>query len=288
MTDQIACYDWRPCSGDSSAMKRGGAVGKRPTGTSASVASAATTSKKVCKDSGSAGTKAKREKDKSSILTFKGRDTVAAVAKALAKTSVDPTKQLKGSKCVCRRCRAKAADGVPWGQCLEKSGASKFAADRVPIDDACEACWCVYQQGDYEIGDNGLQQVDDECCEDPTKNEEFDMAVKLRDDGSVKPWLPQIMSVARRQMVVAKISHRGLRPDEFEIRFQGKKPADLGYKLQDLVHPDQSVYKGVLLRDDGSFGCLGVCYEFSTDIATIIEEHKVRGAHYLRGFFCNS
>lgn len=207
------------------------------------------------------------------ILDFRCH-TAPMASSSKAKTGEDSGASQKGYNINCRHCKAKSKE-VAWGQYMEKRGAGTVA--RVPFGDACEKCWKAYVHGDFEA-QGSWEQVVDDAAENEEKGAELQSAIDVQSGQAQKTWLPQEMKVSRKQTLVAKCLYRGLRPGEFQKRF-GVEASSLGYKVQDLIHPDQSVYKGILVRDDGTLNGLGVLYELGTEIAVIIEETKVAYGH---------
>ena len=153
-------------------------------------------------------------------------------------------------------------------------------AHGVPIDDACARCWAAFKQGDYEVTKT-WDVLADECLENSHTDDEFELSCAIQQGNVKKEWPPQEMKLVRQHTMSAKVCYRGIRPCEFAKRFS-RHPHELGFKLQDLVHPDQTSFKGVLIRDDGTFGCVGVQYEFGTSIAVCIGEVKLHEARRIR------
>ena len=80
----------------------------------------------------------------------------------------------------------------------------------------------------------------------------------------------------------ATIRLKGLNPSEFQQRFK-YAPQDLGFKLRDLVYPsmNNTKYKGVLVRNDGSFGELGVDYDFTMKLSLQDTETFLDSANHI-------
>ena len=254
--------------------------GVAPTETHALRARSAAPSKLVSKAGSQTKMQAKKDLDeKKSILHYGSGSACSAsfaADKKVKKGDAQHHAILKGTQLVCRRCKSKAKE-VPWGRYLEKS--SGFGVG-VPLGDACARCWAAFRQGDYEVTTT-WEMLADECLENSKNNEEFELSCGIQEGIIKKEWPSQSMRLVRQQTMNAKVCYRGLRPCEFANRFSCH-PQQLGFKLQDLVHPDQTSFKGVLIRDDGSFGCVGVQYEFATSIAVCIDEVKLDEARRIR------
>ena len=79
-----------------------------------------------------------------------------------------------------------------------------------------------------------------------------------------KPFYDRAVEKLKTLEGTASVKLKGLNLTEFKLRF-GQSPQDIGLKLRDLVFPsmNNTKFKGILVKDDGSMGALGVDYEFA-------------------------
>lgn len=169
----------------------------------------------------------------------------------------------------CRRnsCSASIKD-TPWGITLKvpKKG-GKF--ETVPCDtiDACSSCYTAYMMGKQVEGPWSV--VADECNASPAKEQEFEILATNVQDPAKRAFICGQVHVNTIAGMRAAIRHRGLRPWEFKEVFE-KEIAGLNVPLKDLLHPDGSQYKGILVIDNGTrdFKGHGVLYEWFREIST--------------------
>ena len=185
-------------------------------------------------------------------------------------------KPTTGNALACRRCKVKAKEGVIWGEWVSRTG-KDGTMTHAPVGEQCGRCYSTFKQGDYETTHGSFHDLCDDLELDMTgdKDREFEQSCQIREGEVAKTFPPSSMDLGRSQKFRARVFLRGLKPSEFSQRFHGKSPAQCGYSLQDLVHPDQSLYKGVLLKDDGRFGCLGVSYSYESELAVILKEEHM-------------
>jgi hypothetical protein len=189
-----------------------------------------------------------------------------ALAKALSLRSVEgmpivPTDGVsrdENGSIICRRCKVKGIDPDNWAKFVNVVQDGVFVKRVDETIDACKKCYRVYEIG-FTAGGT-WEEVTMETDSDPNANSEFEGAVKVF-DGMAKLFKDEEVHERRGCGARALVVQRGLRPAEFALRFQ-RSHEDLGLPLQNLFHPDRSCFQGVLVKDDGNFGGLGVIYEY--------------------------
>jgi hypothetical protein len=189
-----------------------------------------------------------------------------ALAKALSMRNVDGAEvgpvagicRDESGAIICRRCKVKGSDPDTWAKFVYATEEGVTVKRLDESIDACKKCHRVYEMA-FSAGGTWEEVTMETNC-NVQANSEFEGACKVF-DGFEKRFKEEEVQERRACGARALVLQRGLRPAEFFLRFQ-RSHEDLGLPLQNLFHPDRSYFQGVLVKDDGKFGDLGVIYEY--------------------------
>lgn len=170
-------------------------------------------------------------------------------------------------------CRRKSCQQMPkeddWG-----NYDSKFYSDgrvvKKAIGDVCGGCLDDYLAGGFEM-DGTVEQVLDKCNTDADMNRRFILVGRRRRGLDRTTHIRSNVKKTKKTGLTAKVKLRGLTSKQFKSRFN-KTTAQAKKKMRDLPHPNGSNYKGILVKDDGSLGSLGVRYSYKKEVEIVKDD----------------